>query len=523
MKSLRIITLLFTVTLLSILVGACNRDGGEPDKPPEGTYSIDPIFRKFYTELGGEDFLGPAISPVFEDNDSIYQYTVGALMKYDSNVPAEEAYQLVALGREMGIYELPAQPTGDPDALYIDGHTIYKKFVPTYVRMGGQKIVGKPLTEVHKNVLKNRYEQYFENVGFYWIEGDQPEAVYLLGYGAWKCDRFCRHRPPQNSLIQAPTKSAAPFVRVVALQGLDFTGFALSPPYISEDGQLEQIYENLVMSTSVDSPDAVGLLPIVGALEIKPDELSPEISSPDMFFYPVQDNLGYNIPVFFMEYVNEHGGFEFVGEPVTQVSILTDQSYRQCFSSLCLEGVPDGLGGVNVKPLPLGVDYRNLFYYPEHFSGQPVPASDTTIQIWESFPMVSADQEQEIGVAVLSDNMPYSGAQPILEVSLPDGSSNHYELPPTDQKGETYISLPPIEAQNGTLIPYKVCLDTVGGQKFCIMDSYLIWQADYISITPTPPTQHTSYLPFVVKNIRVYIPAMMNEVKTYLPFVGNND
>jgi hypothetical protein len=137
--------------------------------------------------------------------------------------------------------------------------------------------------------------------------------------------------------------------------------------------------------------------------------------------------------------------------------------------------------------------------------------------------MVSADQEQEIGVAVLSDNMPYSGAQPILEVSLPDGSSNHYELPPTDQKGETYISLPPIEAQNGTLIPYKVCLDTVGGQKFCIMDSYLIWQADYISITPTPPTKHTSYLPFVVKNIRVYIPAMMNEVKTYLPFVGNND
>jgi hypothetical protein len=523
MKSLRIITILFTVTLLSILVGACNRDGGEPDKSPEGTYSIDPLFRKFYNDLGGEDVLGPAISPVFENSDSIYQYTIGALMKYETNAPGGEAYQLVALGREMGIYELPAQPTGDPDALYVDGHTIYKRFVPTYVRMGGQKVVGKPLTEVHKNILKNRYEQYFENVGFYWIEGDQPEAVYLLGYGAWKCDRYCRHNPPQNSLIQAPTKSVAPFVRVVALQGLDFTGFALSPPYITEEGRLEQIYENLVMSVNPGYPDTVSLLSITDKLEIAPDELSPAIPSPDMHFYAFQGNLGYNIPIFFMEYIDVHGGFAFIGEPLTQVSIQSDQSYRQCFSNLCLEGAPDGAGGVVVKPQPLGVEYRDHFYFPEQISDQPVTASDTTIQIWESFPMVSPGQEQEIGVAVLSDNKPYTGAQPVLEVTLPDGSSNVYRLPPTDQKGETYLIVPPVEAQNGTLIPYKVCLDTIGGQKFCIMDSYLIWQADYISITPTPPAQHISYLPFVMKNIRVYLPAMVNEVKTYLPFIGNND
>ncbi len=523
MKSLRTIIILFTLTMLSILVVACDRDGGEPVPPPEDTYPVDPIFRNYYDQLGGEDVLGPAISPVFEDDGAIYQYTVGSLMKYEAGAPEGEAYNLAPLGREMGIYELPASPSDEPDALYVDGHTIFEKFVPLYQQMGGKKVVGKPLTEAHKNILKNRYEQYFENVGFYWIEGDLPEAVYLLGYGSWKCDRYCRHAAPQNSLILIPSQSATPFVRTVAQQGLDFTGFALTLPYISEEGHLEQIYENLVMTVHPNQPETVSLLPIALWLEITPDELAPAIPAAEMHFFQVQEGLGYNIPTFYMEYIEAHGGFEFLGYPITQVSIQADHTYQQCLSNLCLEGVPDGAGSVLVRPVPLGVEYRERFYQLEQIREEPVESTATTIQIWESYPMVSPGQEQEIGVAVLSGNSPLAGAQPVLELTLPDGDINTYTLPPTDQRGETYITVPPVNAPNGTLVPYKVCVDTAGGQKFCIMDSYLIWQADYIMVTPTLPPQNTSYLPFVIRNIKVYVPAVIEQMKFYLPVVMNGE
>ncbi len=58
---------------------------------------------------------------------------------------------------------------------------------------------------------------------------------------------------------------------------------------------------------------------------------------------------------------------------------------------------------------------------------------------------------------------------------MPDGSQKPYVMPPTGADGQTHLSLPPAQAQNGTLIPYQVCLTSNIEKRVCVKDNYLIW------------------------------------------------
>lgn len=516
MKLLRSFIFLLVSTCLILTIAACSdRDG---DTLPEGAYEVDPIFQTYYEELGGMDVLGPAISPVFEKDEKIYQYTHGVLMKYDGDQPAGQNHQLAPLGRDMNLFEMPIAEPRDLEGRYVDGHVIYDKFIPLYDRLGGKDEVGKPLTEAHLNTEKNRYEQYFENVGFYWLEGEPPDDVQLLAYGAWKCDQHCRHLPPLNSIISLPSQTAEPFVRAVGTLGLDFTGFALTAPYLASNGNLEQVYENVVLVTDLDDTENVSLLSLPGRIGVIGDALMPPSDDEDLEFYAVQDEMGYNVPKVFLEYIEAHRGLEFSGRPVTQVHHLDQQSSRQCFENICLTSYLQESGVIQVAPEPLGLRYRDLFYKPQVRTGTPQGGFDTdiTVQIWEAFPMVSSDLEQEIGVMVYSGNEPLPNVKPTLELILPGGDRQTFAMPVTDEDGESKLLLEPLEADNGTLVPYKVCVTTGVEQVFCIMDSFLVWNADYITIAPEITPGEMAYLPFVLKNFDVYIPAVF---RTFLPLV----
>lgn len=512
----KIIIILVPTILLLTLTTACGYVNNENVSSLEGTYPVDPLFRRFYRQIGGREIIGPAITPIFENENIFYQYTIGGLMMYDPQSSPEQPFRLAPLGLDLGISEAPIPKPDHVDGLYIDGHVIHEKFIPLYERMGGRSVVGKPLTEMYKNADKNRYEQYLENVGFYWIEGDPSDSVYLLAYGAWKCDRYCRASAPDNSSIQLPTRYAEPFVKTVARLGLDFTGLALTPPYLTPDAKLEQIYENVVLVIHPSQPEIVRLLPVPERVGIERDVLMPALRQPDMYFYPYDGELGYNIPAVFMEYIQAHGGTDFVGTPFTQMIQMDDGSLQQCFVNLCLQGWPGLNGNIDVSPVPLGEQFRELFYNAQAIEYQPEASLDLTIQIWEGFPMVSSDQAQEIGVVIYGNGRPVSGLEPELDLTLP-GGQERFVLPPTDEKGESQIILEPLNEDNGTLIPYKVCVNTQNEQMFCVMDSYLIWEADFSTLTPEIPDEYMGYLPFVVKNYKVYIPAVLENFKIYLP------
>jgi len=58
---------------------------------------------------------------------------------------------------------------------------------------------------------------------------------------------------------------------------------------------------------------------------------------------------------------------------------------------------------------------------------------------------------------------------------FPGGGTGIYQFPSSDSSGQTQLTLPPIRAQNGTLIPYKVCLEGFGAAEVCTSESFMIW------------------------------------------------
>ncbi len=72
-KSLRnLFTLGILLPVLLILAGCATTEATPPPEP--GTYTVDTVFREFYTSLGGRDTLGPAITALFNYRNQQCQY-----------------------------------------------------------------------------------------------------------------------------------------------------------------------------------------------------------------------------------------------------------------------------------------------------------------------------------------------------------------------------------------------------------------------------------------------------------------
>jgi hypothetical protein len=544
--------------LLSVVIAACNlptrqKTAPQITQPPSNrlveAYPVDSLFSEFYTFLGGEDTLGPAISPLIESGNLRFQYTEAGMMEYDPLSTVSKRFQLAPLGIILGVAEPPGPDPGKPGERYINGHVIYEAFEPMYERLGGARFVGRPLTEAHHNPEKRRIEQYFENLGFYQLEDDQSGKVYLLAYGAYVCDRQCRYQPPSASLPGQIPYLPEPFASTTAHLGLDFVGLTLTQPYLAEDGKMEVIFQNVVMVLDTAQsaersvfefsfrtwlPEVVlfgsrslpgeelGLaertwlplivtirpgdrkpvlirvipqvwLPVVvksGVLSLEKASLRPIVAlvgiqaqppvdrrnDPLMVFYKVEGEKGYHVPAYFDAYLQQYGGSELVGKPISEVFPLKDGVFRQCFTNLCLDYDVNAPDSEKLKLAPLGLEYKERYYQATSALPRTNTLNDLRIQVWESKPYVAPDATQEIHVGVYKEEVPIESWQPVLTVTMPDNQRQVFTLEPTDERGETSFELPPIAAPNGTLITYEVCLEETGGEPLCVGDQYMIWE-----------------------------------------------
>jgi hypothetical protein len=476
---------------------------------PQGYDEIDPIFLEDFEALGGENILGPAISPSFEKNGVRYQYTSSALLVRDPNAPQNRVFHLAALGLDMGVAEPPIPPPENPDGRYVEGHVIHSAFLPTYDRLKGQRYVGLPLTELHYNPAAQRYEQYFENLGMYWLESEGSEQVHLLSYGAWKCNASCLPLTGADpGLVVLPIRTAEIFRDAVARLGSDFTGFAIKDALLTPDGYTEQVFENVVLVSDPDTPSRIFVRPIIERLGIKADPLT-EASGKDGFeFYPLQEGLGYNIPVHFLEYIARHGGMDASGQPITELFQVNPGVERQCFTNLCLEMQRTATGEISVHPSQFGYNYKMLPVRPVGLEDGSVASPslqdpavnatpdsqaalapqataatmsqpqtrELTMRVWESYPTLAPNQNQEIGVNILENGIPMPNIEPYLQLIFPDGQEREYLMFPTGENGVSKILLDPIDLPNGSLVEYRVCMLDPTHEKYCVRDSYLIWQ-----------------------------------------------
>jgi hypothetical protein len=538
------------VFLIAWLGWACTK-APTPDSALEfaGQFQVDPVFRAYYDYHGGDQRLGRAISPPRKEGSATVQFLETGKMVFDPNAPANSKFRMAPLGLEMGVSEPETPPPSNPELHYLNGHTIAPEFYPMYELLGAD-MVGKPITEEKLNLIRKRHEQYFENLGFYRIEG--TSEVHLLAYGTWVCRDKCSEGVPlAQSTIDIMSYIDPVFQGFVTQQGADMTGFALTEAYASPDGKWEQILENVVLvADSRIDPQSVSLRPLSEKVHIMVEEPRSPVGDPQMYFYPVEENKGYEIPLYFWDYIQKHGGVQVSGPPVTHYTLLLGQVYHQCFVNLCLTYDQSAIEQARVRPEPLGYAYRVLYYnapqqtspsttgvptisvprnepglepylapglnptgilpkapgsetpveatplsFPtavpsgaapgsaplttEIGAGQPPAVSgsqhEIDMQVWERYVVVGQQQGQEISIWVVENDRSMVGVQAEVTAKMPDGSEQTFPMPLTNVSGQASLLLPAIEAPNGTIVPFKVCILAVADTRFCIADFFVIW------------------------------------------------
>ena len=474
----RNVLLLFII--FNALFSACGeQEAAREDIPAsDGTYQVAPLFREFYDHLGGYETMGPAISSLMVEGHLKMQYIDAALMVYDVSAVSSDRYYLAPLGELFGISDPTVLDPGSYTDLYVDGHIIPEQFTELYLRLGGAQFVGSPLTEIRFNSEKNRIEQYFQNLGFYYLLEGESGQIGLLSYGAYNCDFTCRYQPPSNS-IPSINATILPrhFAEMVLRLGPAFTGQALTDAYYSPQGIQEVVFENLVMYADAKPPFTARAKPIVEAIYMPSQALVERISDPRMIFYVMDGNRGHNIPVVFSEYMAKHGGVDLFGFPISELFEVEAGLYRQCFRNLCLDYFVDAPSNQQVRPTPLGHVYIEVVYKPVYLGSFPESQSmqNIRIEVWEAPHVITSEQVAQIHVSISSEGSPLKNREPVLTLSLPDGSQDVYQMDRTDANGQTSIYLGPIEALNGTYILYEVCIENLNAEKACVQSAFTVW------------------------------------------------
>ena len=498
----RLIALFTLAILIAILLAACSEPVDNPAIPDQN-FQIDPQFRDLYERGGADQTFGPVISTTFSYDQITYQYTVAGLFNHDPQLPEPASTGLAALGLDLGVLEVAVPPPDDETLHYVDGHVIDPSFWPLYQQLGGSRVVGPPLTESRYNPKKGRVEQYFQNLGFY-RPGDYPGgASGLLAYGAWKCGQSCS--VPGLSITDAEVEPPSPvhpdFRKSVERLGLHFTGFALGPATIAADGWREQIYENVILAMPQEPGGRVIFRPIPASLGILAEPPVPPSSDSEMFFYPIDQGLGHNVPQVFLNYLAEHGGLDASGPPITERTEISTGVFRQCFTNLCLEEHRQETAPMRIRATPLGFLCWQASCTPQAQALPPAPipseveATSTPLpypldtqsisqpveggvilHVWKKFPILAPDQRQEIGAIVLQNGVPLPGLSAELTVMMPESENLKINLQPTGEDGQSFYQMDLIQAPPGSPINFQVCVYLQAGEATCVQDSFLFWK-----------------------------------------------
>jgi hypothetical protein len=473
------------MALSSLLLNACtpSTNASISLKQDMGVLQVDPVFREFYRALGAADTLGPAISNLLQKDNFQCQYTANALMCYNFDAADEnQRYSLSPLGRSLDMRDEPNLGPAAQGERVVDGYTIYDEFLPMYDRMHGALYIGHPLTQVRANYNQRRIEQYFENVGFYRLLSEPRGQVHLIAYGAYTCKSDCQFTPSGESAViggeaAVEQRFLSPLMRI---GGILVFGQPLTNPYIGKDGNIEQVYEKAVFFAPKDNPGAMRLRPAPLILGISFSLPGRKMDDSRMVFYPTQANLGFNVPRIFDNFIASHGGIEISGQPISEIGRVENENiYRQCFENYCLDYDPSASESLRIRLAPIGQNYLDYAHIPGQVVNRFVYSEETVLlSVNEQKPQINTNEAQQISVLVLQrkNQRPINKVEASLRVFLPDGKVLEKHIPPTDADGSASVTIPAQPSiQNGTVVPYQVCLNVPADKQICAQESYLVW------------------------------------------------
>lgn len=447
-----------------------------PENNQRGLFPVDPLFSDFYSAKGGEKVLGPVISPLTIVDGQSRQFVETGLMVFDPRKPESQRFALAPLGVQFGVDDRERTWSSGEEGREINGHLVFAEFLEYYEQIGGARFVGKPISDAQYNESIGRLEQYFENLGFYKLDGES--RIRLLPYGAFACNKDCRKNKPSNGIPALQPILPEPFLNKTLELGLPFVGKPLTGLHLAPDGNEEVIFENLVLFAESDNPDIVNLRPITAELQKNAQELAPPQNSELIVFIEIEHGLGHNVPTYFIEYLDRFGGLEVSGDPISEVFSPKEGVYWQCFSNLCLQFDLNAIPEQRLRPVPLGDEYKTIHYDRVRDFSSNQTYQNIEIKSWEKEMFVSSRDYQELFVALYEDGKPLENYEPILIVTMPDGTQHKGFFQPSGEDGQTSLKLAPVDAPSGTLIAYRICLPDLVIESLCVGDNYLIWNYD---------------------------------------------
>jgi hypothetical protein len=455
--------LLIWVLIVSVLLVGC----GTQHEPPPGAFAVGETFVSFYENAGGINLLGPALSMPFVSRNVEYQYVSAGLMYYDPSQAPARQFGFYPLAVEYwNINSLPDPPPTDPSAPYLNGHPVWEDAWILYNRLGSN-VVGVPLTGVIVNNDKQRYEQYFEGLGFYRDFSAPPSEIHLMPYGEWVCQANCTYFfgdaiGPGRMASRPSSELERIFLEYAARPGYAFVGAPINNPQFALDGNVEMAFENVIMYFDPNNPYPVALRPLPIWLGMAEEAPAFPMGLDWLRFREVYQGLGYDIPIFINDFIISHGGYELVGEPIMHYRSLADGGYFQCFTNLCLEYHPSAPTALRVRATPLGLQFVN--------QGSPlrvfVNLTDT------NFP---ANEPVVLEVYALQNGQIQREIMFELTLSLPVGNPQNYFVSPNTESGVSSVIIAPLDLPQGSRVSYQACAVGLVGTQECAMGTFTIW------------------------------------------------
>ncbi len=413
------------------------------------------------------------------------QFTVNALICMNPLLEGDGRFSVYPIGSELGLREDPGQP-GDPNSLVINGYAVYAEFVPIYQKLSQSLYAGDPISPVHMNYERERIEQYFSNVGFYRNFSDPPGTIKLLAYGAAACDD-CSYQPAAEASVldgALPSMASPLLDDLISMDDASVFGEALTTPYPAADGNVEQVYESVVLYREISS-GLVRFRPLSILLGLPAGTPGQKLygSEKGLIFYAVQGDLGYHVPVAFYDFINKHGGIAQSGDPIAEAIETQPGAWSQCFVSYCLELDPAARKDSQVSVTKLGsqfLQFQAVVTPVVEATAVPAVAPPSVIlQVSEINNPLSSAEQQQISILLLNaaDQLPLAGYETTLIVNLPENKTYTAVLPSTLADGTSTLTLPVMKnIPNGTIITYQVCTKNLAGSQVCQSDNFLVWE-----------------------------------------------
>jgi hypothetical protein len=189
------------------------------------------------------------------------------------------------------------------------------------------------------------------------------------------------------------------------------------------------------------SPDQIDETPL-GYLLKKPGievEYKPGLDSCRLFI-----QTGFEVCFEFLEFFNHYGGVAQFGYPISNLERLDGRMIVQHFQMARFEWHPELPAGSRVVLGDLGKEYfeknhedpRLLF--PNLEGARLLPVSDLSVKAFPGEAVLSLDGVQTLYVRVEDQSRnPVSNAKINFTVFMPDGTTVHHSMAPTDSSGYT--------------------------------------------------------------------------------------